>query len=376
MRIAHVLPAMRRAGAETVVALLSRGLAAAGHEVHVIVAGGRFDYGRDLERTGVAVHLLGLFQRYPRYWELGVLRRIRAAVGDALRGIAADVAHCHLAQALIWAAPAIRELGIPAVYTFHEIGGFGGGFSPFGRLWDRRFEAAIRESGARLLAVSHHAAEEWAACLGIEAEAITPQPNPVDLSMWPAPVAGPPPRRIVMVGTLYALKRQNVALRAICRLPGASLDLIGDGPMRPDLERLAAKLGVRDRVRFLGVRDDVPELMRGAGAAWMLSEQEGMGLAAVEAMASGVPIVATDVPALNELVRDGYNGLLVPLDDPEATAATTERIFSDDALRGRLIGGGLETARRFALEEVVRSHIGIYEETIGRKRSRQHVDAG
>jgi glycosyltransferase involved in cell wall biosynthesis len=91
-------------------------------------------------------------------------------------------------------------------------------------------------------------------------------------------------------------------------------------------------------------------------------------MASLEAMASGVPLVATDVPATNELVRDGENGLLVPLDDPKAVARATERVFSDAALRRKLIAGGLETAKRFSLEKVVESHLKMYAEAVMKAR--------
>ena len=360
LRVAQVLPGMRRAGAESVVATLCRGLAAAGAETHLVVIGNRFEYREELAGSGVRVHLLDLYQGTVRFYRPDRVWRIRRRLAAFFAGLRPDIAHFHLYHGLVWGGAAARRAGAGVLFTAH-------GSSPFfnGSDWRSRwlrwgFRRAVARSECRLLAVSAEAAGLLARALDRDAASVGVQSNPIDLDRWrggmPAPDAQPP-RRVIQVGTLYPLKRPEVAIRAVERLPGCALWLVGEGPERVRLEKPAS-----ERVCFLGGRADVPALLGRAGAAWLLSEREGQPMAALEAMAAGVPLVATDVPGTRELVRDGENGLLVPLDDPEAVARVTGRLFDEPALRRRLVAGGLETADRHGVARIVAQHLARYRE--------------
>ena len=113
-------------------------------------------------------------------------------------------------------------------------------------------------------------------------------------------------------------------LRALARViqekTVATLMIAGDGPLRPAMEVLAQDLGLKDRVRFLGIRHDIPELMNAADGYVMSSAWEGMANVLLEAGATGLPIVATDVGGNREVVQDGETGLLVPPKNPKALA--------------------------------------------------------
>src|SRR2546421_3014562 len=138
-------------------------------------------------------------------------------------------------------------------------------------------------------------------------------PNGVSLERFSLPRA-PVRGRILMVGRLAPPKRPDLALRALAtvrtRIPEAELLVVGDGLLRPDAERLASDLGLDGAVRFLGDRNDVPELLASAECALLASDYEGCPLAVVEAMAAGVPVVATDVGGTGELVQPGRTGEL------------------------------------------------------------------
>ncbi len=148
-----------------------------------------------------------------------------------------------------------------------------------------------------------------------------------------APVLGlRPEHRILFVGRVEEEKRIDVLLRALARLPrvlGASLEIIGDGELRERLARLAAELGVADRVLFSGLVSD--ERLRAAFATATVfaipSTAELQSIATMEAMASGLPVVAANAMALPHLVHDGENGYLVPPGDDEALAAALARVL-------------------------------------------------
>lgn len=155
-----------------------------------------------------------------------------------------------------------------------------------------------------------------------------------------------------MVARLDAIKDHLTLLRAFARFrataPTAELWIVGDGPLRPSLEAEAARLGATLAIRFLGRRTDVPELLgRMDLYAFSTTRDEGFGIALVEAMAAGVPIAATDVPACREVLGDGAAGALVAAEDPEALARALRRLAEDTGEAARLA----EAARLRAAEE-------------------------
>ena len=137
------------------------------------------------------------------------------------------------------------------------------------------------------------------------------------------------------LGRLVRNKGPEVAVRALAEAVrtgvDASLSVVGEGPERANLERLAAREGVRDRVRFEGYRPDPETWLRGVDVLVRPSVTEGMPLGVLEAMAAGVVVVASDVPGNASLVRDGDSGLLVRTGDHAALARALQRLSRDPA---------------------------------------------
>lgn len=148
------------------------------------------------------------------------------------------------------------------------------------------------------------------------------------------------PLRLVFVGRLEPRKGADVALRAVARVSGVTLVIVGDGAERPRLEALARSLGLEARVTFTGFSADVREHLREADVFVASSRKEGLGVAAIEAMASGRPVVAVPVDALPELVHEGRTGWL---------AHGTDAIALSHAIARARDGGSQELARRGAL---------------------------
>jgi glycosyltransferase involved in cell wall biosynthesis len=142
----------------------------------------------------------------------------------------------------------------------------------------------------------------------------------------------------ITVGRLDRLKGVDLQVAAWAdvgrAVPGATLLVIGEGPERSGLERAAAALG--GAIRFLGFREDVERLLWAADVAVLSSRQEALSLAAVEAMAAGLPVVATDVGGSPEVVRNGITGLIVPPEDVGALAQGLIRLLGDSTLRTQL----------------------------------------
>jgi L-malate glycosyltransferase len=159
---------------------------------------------------------------------------------------------------------------------------------------------------------------------GIPSSKIRVIPNGVDLAAFPPRVYSDRPRRIAVVACLREEKRVDVLLDAVpailARHPDAELVVAGDGERRADLEAQARRLGLLDRCRFLGHRDDVPAVLAAADVFVLPSRSEASPNSVIEAMAAGLPVVATSVGGIPELVTDGRTGRLVPPGDPSALA--------------------------------------------------------
>jgi glycosyltransferase involved in cell wall biosynthesis len=161
-------------------------------------------------------------------------------------------------------------------------------------------------------------------------------------------------RTLVFAGRLAPQKSLDVALRALAECDGIAFVLAGDGPERPGLEVLAQELGLAGRVRFLGPqpRETVFELLTAGDAVLLSSSWENFPHAVVEGLAAGTPVIATDVGGVGEVVADGENGLLVPLQDPPALAAAIRRFFADEALRQRLRSAAQASVVDYAPERI------------------------
>jgi glycosyltransferase involved in cell wall biosynthesis len=168
---------------------------------------------------------------------------------------------------------------------------------------------------------------------------------------------------VLCVGRLELPKGHDTLLRALSLVPGAMLALVGDGPLSGQLHALARQLGITSRVRFMGTRMDVPQLLKTADVYVQPSHWEGFGIAALEAMASGMPIVASDVPGLADVVGDA--GLLFPVGDEVQLAQKIVTLLADSALRNRLGNCAQKRARSFGINKTLDCYEKVYRDVVG-----------
>jgi L-malate glycosyltransferase len=200
-------------------------------------------------------------------------------------------------------------------------------------------------------------------------------PNFVDAERFqPAPGERPLPDRPIVahVSNFRPVKRVGDVVEVFARLRGARparLQLIGDGPDRADVAARVAALGLGGDVEFLGERVDLPAVLREADLFLLPSETESFGLAALEAMSCGVPVVASAVGGLPEVIPDGEVGALCPLGDVEAMAAAAGRILGDAELHRRLSRAARRLAEtRYRLEPAVDRYLAIYRRVLAPSR--------
>jgi glycosyltransferase involved in cell wall biosynthesis len=177
---------------------------------------------------------------------------------------------------------------------------------------------------------------------------------------------------VLYVGRLMAEKGVATLLRAMPLVPAARLVIVGGGAERPRLEVLARELGIETRVEFRGGVSDrsvLAAIFREAALFVLPSHSEGLGCVLLEAMAAGVPIVATDVGGIPELIENGVNGLLVPAADVHALADAITRALADSDLRRSLAKRGDAIVRRQTFEQQTGRWIELAAEAFLRKRS-------
>ncbi|MDQ0463439.1 glycosyltransferase involved in cell wall biosynthesis [Caulobacter ginsengisoli] len=145
---------------------------------------------------------------------------------------------------------------------------------------------------------------------------------------------------LLSMGRLHSAKAHDISLQALRAIPGAYLWIAGAGPLEDQLKTLAGALGLGDRVRFLGWRNDPSALYGAADLCLFPSRFEPLGNTVIQAWAHGLPVVAAASQGPAALIRDGDDGLLVPIDDAEALAARTNALLADPMLRIRLIQNG------------------------------------
>jgi glycosyltransferase involved in cell wall biosynthesis len=178
----------------------------------------------------------------------------------------------------------------------------------------------------------------------------------------------------VHVGRFAAVKNHEMLVAAFAQLVGqqplpTELWLVGDGELRETVQHQVRALGIESRVRFLGVRSDIPDLLRAADVFVFPSRWEGNPLSVMEAMAAGLPVVATAVGGVPELVEDGASGILVPNEDLHGLVAAMQRMAQNPDLREQMgHAARCRAVERFDIRQTVRAYEALYEEILQRKR--------
>jgi glycosyltransferase involved in cell wall biosynthesis len=206
----------------------------------------------------------------------------------------------------------------------------------------------------------------------VPARKIAVVPNGLDVSPFRARTPRPRPRRVVVVANLRPEKRHDVLIDAAPRIlqhfPDAQFHIVGDGPERARLEAQAAVRGVSGAIVFFGHQPDVPRRLDQADIFVLPSRSEGFPNAVLEAMAAGLPVVASDIEALRELIEHERTGLLVPSGAPGILADTVCRLMGDATLASRLGAHAAADARaRYSFDRMVAAFESLYLAELSRR---------
>jgi N-acetyl-alpha-D-glucosaminyl L-malate synthase BshA len=353
-------------GSGIVATELAKALAGRGHDVHIISADQPFRL--DTFTPGLAFHQVHT-PSYPLFREPQYLLSLTNTIVRVARENGLDIIHAHYAVPHATAAVLARQVLAasgskpPAVVTTLH----GTDITVVGA--DPSYSEIVAFSIAQsdgVSAVSYSLREATCRELSMDRQ-IDVIPNFLDCATYrrnsvPAVRAryarGDADLRIVMhVSNFRPVKRIDSVVRVFARIAAqvpAVLLLVGDGPEIPVARRMAAHLGVADRVQYLGAQENVIPLLSIADLFLLPSEQESFGLAALEAMACEVPVVTSTAGGLPEVIDHGRTGFLHPVGDVEGMAASGVQLLTDALLRARITAEAVRTVReRFCVDSIV-----------------------
>jgi N-acetyl-alpha-D-glucosaminyl L-malate synthase BshA len=279
-----------------------------------------------------------------------------------------EVLNVHYAIPHATAAYLAREItGVPYVVTLHGSDVTILGSDPSYQIVNNH---SVEKADA-VTAVSKFIQREAYERLGIERE-VKVIPNFVDTQAFaPAPCDAAKADYdecggIIHVSNFRPVKRVPDLVQAMAfvvkKEPKARLTLVGDGPDRPGVEKLVDSLGLRRNVTLTGFRSDIPNLMRCSDIGVLCSETESAPLTLLEGMSTGLPMVATEVGGVLEIIDEGCNGLLVPSKQPEKLAQAILRLYRDSMLRTKLGENARKTVlEKYTAEKVVNQYIETFE---------------
>jgi len=366
-RILYIIEELSRGGAERVVVELARRIDRRRFEPYVCCLREGGAMAGDLKAANVPV----LEMHKCRSIDLRMLGRLCRAI----RRLKIDIVHTHLFTANAWGRLAARLTGVPRIVASeHSVDGSRDGL----RLLVDRALAACTDT---VIAKADAVADFCRRRIGVNGGKLRVVPNGVDVSQYSRASRnevrremGVPENSILVatVGRLAAEKDHANLLQALAHIRKTQTEtatvtgplltwVVGDGPLEEELKKEAGKLGIDESVRFLGARDDVPRLLAAPDIFVISSRREGMPLSLLEAMASGLAVIVTDVGGCTEVVRHGHNGVVVPPAAPRALARAIVELAGDAQRRAELGQNALKTAReKFSLQEAVRTIEKIY----------------
>jgi glycosyltransferase involved in cell wall biosynthesis len=370
MRILLLSTSMGMGGADKLLLCAAQEMRSHGHEVLIVSLLPLGPMGLEAQSLGIPTESLGMRRGVPD--PRGLVR-----LAQRVRAWRPDVLHSHMVHANLMARALRLLVSVPAVVsTIHNI--YEGGRL---RMTAYRLTNALVD---HMTIVSQAAGDRFVRERIVPKELLTVIPNGVDTDRFRnvSAAARESVRRSLglqnefvwlAVGRFEIAKDYPNMLHAFARVaerhPRAVLLLVGRGSLQGETEALAHELGLAGGVRFVGVRQDIPEVMSAADGYVMSSAWEGMPMVLLEAAAAGLPIVATTVGGNHEVVRAEESGFLVPPRDPEALGRAMLRLMelSEDQRRSMGQRGHEHVRTHYGLGRVAERWEDLYREVLARK---------
>lgn len=357
MKILQVIPYFCFGGAETMCENLCYALTGQGHEVTVVsLYGEHTPISRRMEEAGVKIRYLDK--------RLGLDLSMVPKLYRIMKEEKPDVVHTHL-DVIKYAVAAARLAGVPkCVHTVHNVAEK----EAEGRAQKIINGFYFRRGLSVPVALSPEVQTSIVSFYGLQKEQVPVAYNGVDLSRCQPKESYKSGEafHILHIGRFNEQKNHEMLLRVFQKLaekhPNLRLDLLGEGELREKMESLAEDLGIREQVSFLGAQSNVYPYLHNADLFLLPSRYEGMPMTLIEAMGTGLPIVATAVGGVPDMLTNGEDGITVPCEEA-AVAGACETLIRNEDLREKLGRAARENADRFSAQTMGKRYAEIYRMT-------------
>lgn len=353
IKVVHIIPTLTFGGAERFVIDLANNTSDK-IESDIVILKDEKALASDLEKY-IDIHLVEKKKKL----SFGLFEKIE----DKLKELDPDIVHTHLFGADVWGRVAANRLDLPVVTTEHNV---------------NKQESSVKGLAKKILsnysdkytapseAVKIYMQDNY----GIDEKDIEVIMHGINLDkfLYSDPYIGHKPLKLLMLGRLTKQKGHDLALEALSMVDRNDwmLDIVGDGEDYSYLEKLVQEHGLQENVRLWDPTLDVEDEYNGHDVILMPSRWEGLGLVAMEAMAAGRVVIGTNVEGLNEVVKNGINGLLVKPENPEALAKRIIFCIQNEGECGDIARKARKYAKKhFSIEDMVEKYEKIYQEMVG-----------
>ena len=349
MKILHVITSLRTGGAEHLLIDLLPQLRKLGNEVELLVFdGGRTPFFEEMQKTGIKIHALGN-SMYDSSASLKMVKYVKEF----------DIIHTHNTPCQYAAAMAkLLALGRGGklVTTEHSSNN-----RRRGKWYFKLLDKCVYNMYSSIIVISDQPRENLENYIG-KLKTITTIYNGVDLSRFQQVKRT---RKedgqilITMVASLSEAKDQDTIIRALSELPEKyKAQLVGDGPRRAELESLVASMQLKERIDFLGIRSDIPQILVNSDINVMSSHWEGLSLSSIEGMSCGRPFIASDVDGLREVVKG--HGVLVPHEDYHQLAKEIQHLAEDKEYADQIVCQCIAKAAEYDITVMAQKYNEVY----------------
>ena len=357
MRILHVITSLRTGGAEHLLIDLLPQLSKLGNEVELLIFDGKkTPFYEEMLKTGIKIHALG-----NSMYDSGASMKMVKYVKEF------DIVHTHNTPCQYAAAMAkLLALGRGGklVTTEHSSNN-----RRRGKWYFKLLDKWVYNMYSSIIVISDQPRENLENYIG-KLKTITTIYNGVNLSKFQQAKRTRKEEGLVlitMVASLSEAKDQDTIIRALSELPEKyRVQLVGDGPRRAELETLAASMRLKERVDFLGIRSDIPQILVNSDINVMSSHWEGLSLSSIEGMSCGRPFIASDVDGLREVVKG--HGVLFPHEDYQQLAKEIIRLTEDKEYADRIVRQCQAKAAEYDISVMAEKYNEVYKTLMAEKR--------